>query len=93
LWPDGVLGLNLQVGRKSEVACFGMDQRFFEYYEDAHEISMMLNRSGFEVLDYDYGETIRNIHSAPLNLQWQTLYARPKICHAKHRNRFMKPEI
>ncbi len=78
LRPDGVLGLNLQVGRRSEVACFGVDQRFFEYYEDAHEISTMLGYAGFEVLDDHYGETERNMHSAPLKLHWQTLYARPR---------------
>jgi protein-L-isoaspartate O-methyltransferase len=79
LRPGGVLGLNLQVGRTSEVACFGVDQRFFEYYHDAREIGTMLVRAGFEVLDADYGETERNTHSAPLTLRWQTLFARPSF--------------
>jgi SAM-dependent methyltransferase len=78
LQPKGVIGLNLQVGRKSEVACFGADRRFFEYYESAHEIASMLEYAGFDVLDDDYGETERNTHSALLTLHWQTLYARPQ---------------
>lgn len=91
LRPDGVLGLNLQVGRTSEVACFGVDQRFFEYYEEAREIGTMLERAGFEVFDADYGETGRNTHSAPLTLRWQTLYARPRTLSGHHKNRILKP--
>lgn len=91
LRPDGVLGLNLQIGRTSEVACFGVDQRFFEYYQEAREIGTILEHAGFEVLDADYGETRRNTHSAPLTLRWQTLYARPQTLAGKHKNRILKP--
>jgi hypothetical protein len=86
LLPEGWLGLNLQVGRKSEISCFGMDQRFFEYYEGAHEITAMLERAGFDVFDCNYGETGRNTHSAPITLHWQTLYARPRTTRAKYLN-------
>ena len=79
LRPRGVLGLNLQVGRPSEVVCFGADQRFFEYYAGQDEIAAMVRQAGFEVLDTDQGETTRNTHAAPLTLRWITLYARPRM--------------
>jgi SAM-dependent methyltransferase len=84
LKPRGVLGLNLQIGRPSEVACFGSDQRFFEYYAGQQEIAAMVRQVGFEVLDTDLGETTRNTHAAPLTLRWATLYARPRM-HGQRR--------
>jgi SAM-dependent methyltransferase len=77
LRPNGVLGLNLQVGRQSEVVAFGEDQRFFQYYEDMGEVAALLRRSGFSIVDWDYAETARNTHELDLTLRWATLYAKP----------------
>lgn len=78
LKSDGLLGLNLQIGRKSEVVDYGADHRFFEYYRDSSEIAMFLRLAGFSVEAYDYGETTRNTHGLDIKLKWTTLYARPR---------------
>jgi SAM-dependent methyltransferase len=75
--PGSILGINLQVGRQSEVINFGEDRRFFEYYRDSSEIAELLSLSGFSVEARDYGETTRNTHEVDIKLRWATLYARP----------------
>jgi SAM-dependent methyltransferase len=87
LADKGVLGLNLQVGRRSEVALLDNDRRFFEYYSGAAEIARILKRAGFDVIAEDYGETRRNTHGAPIVLRWQTMYARPRF------GRGQEPEV
>jgi SAM-dependent methyltransferase len=77
LRPHGLLGINMQVGRPSEVVNIGADHRFFEYYRDSREIGRFVRRSGFRVVAEDYGETNRNTHGLDLTLKWVTLYAEP----------------
>jgi ubiquinone/menaquinone biosynthesis C-methylase UbiE len=74
----GMLGLNLQIQRPSEVVEHGPDQRFFEYYQDSAAIRSLLELAGFDVVAEDYGETSRNTHELELVLKWITLYAKPR---------------
>src|SRR5262249_42846779 len=74
LTPSGTLGLNFQVGRRSELVQRGHDRRFFEYYESA-EVAALLERVGFSVDETVYGETTRNTHELDLILKWSTIYA------------------
>jgi SAM-dependent methyltransferase len=76
LRPGGVLALNMQVGRQSEVVDFHGDRRFFEYYRDGQDITAHVSSAGFAVAASDYGETSRNTHDADLTLRWVTVYAR-----------------
>jgi SAM-dependent methyltransferase len=74
LKPSGLLGLNLQIGRQSEIAA---DGRFFEFYESREEITSILTNVGFDIVNENYGETARNTHELELTLKWLTLYCRP----------------
>ena len=76
LCRGGIVGLNLQVGRESEVVSYGEDRRFFEYYRNRREIVGLLRRAGFDVVDSDYGETTRNTHGMDLVLKWATVFGR-----------------
>jgi SAM-dependent methyltransferase len=76
LRPDGILGVNMQVGRGSEVVDYQGDRRFFEYYRDAGEITALVAKAGLTVVAVDYGETSRNTHGLDLTLKWVTAYAR-----------------
>ena len=76
LRPNGVLAINMQVGRASEVVDFHDDHRFFEYYRDGQEIANQVTAAGLVVETSDYGETSRNTHDADLTLKWVTVYAR-----------------
>ncbi len=76
LKPGGLLGLNFQVGRASELVQRGPDNRFFEYYPDAREIEARLAAAGFTVETSLHGETRRNTHALDMTLKWSTLYAR-----------------
>ena len=62
LKPGGMLALNFQVGRQSELVQRGVDERFFEYYADASEVTQVLRSVGFSVANGLYGETPRNTH-------------------------------
>jgi SAM-dependent methyltransferase len=74
LKPNGLLGLNLQIDRVSEIA---EDGRFFEFYESRSEIVALLAYVGYDVIAESYGETRRNTHDLDLTLKWVTLYCRP----------------
>ena len=78
LRPSGILGINIQVGRRSEVVERGKDLRFFEYYRGQEEIAALLERAGFDLVAGDYGETARNTHELDITLKWVTLYGRPR---------------
>jgi SAM-dependent methyltransferase len=78
LLPTGILGVNVQIGRRSEVVTCGDDLRFFEYYHQGAEVAGQIERAGFDVVASDYGETTRNTHELDLTLKWMTLYARPR---------------
>lgn len=75
LKPGGMLALNFQVGRQSELVQHGVDERFFEYYADASEVTQVLRSVGFSVANDLYGETPRNTHGLDMVLKWSTLYA------------------
>jgi len=74
LRKPGLLGLNLQIERKSEIA---EDGRFFEFYRSKEEIAHLLAYVGFDILVENYGETKRNTHDLDLTLKWITFYCRP----------------
>jgi SAM-dependent methyltransferase len=74
LAPSGTLGLNFQVGRRSELVQYGLDRRFFEYY-DEREVAELLGSVGFSIDGGLDGETTRNTHGLELTLKWKTLYA------------------
>jgi SAM-dependent methyltransferase len=78
LKPGGLLGLNLQLGRASELVQLKNDHRFFEYYARASDVTTLLNAAGFAVLLHEYGETSRNTHGLDMTLKWGTFYARPR---------------
>ena len=77
LRPTGVLGINMQIGRPSEVVEYGRDMRFFEYYRNSEELEAIVRRAGFDLVATDYGETSRNTHELDLTLRWSTLIVRP----------------
>ena len=77
--PDGILALNFQVGRRSELVQRQFDRRFFEYYRDSSEVAKLLRAAGFGVEAALYGETKRNTHDLDITLKWSTLYARPDL--------------
>lgn len=73
LQPAGIVGLNTQVGRRSEVVEYGDDYRFFEYYRDTTEVVTMVERAGLTVVATDLGTTTRNTHGLDLLLTWATV--------------------
>jgi ubiquinone/menaquinone biosynthesis C-methylase UbiE len=76
LKPGGILALNFQVGRPSELVQRQLDRRFFEYYQDSSQVSRLLRAAGFCVEAAIYGETKRNTHDLDITLKWITLSAR-----------------
>ena len=81
LRPNGVLGLNLQVDKHSELVRHDEDHRFFEYYRDFAEVERLLSYAGFDPVARNYGKTNRNTHGLDITLQWATVYARPSQSH------------
>ena len=75
--PAGVVGINMQIARRSEVVNYDADRRFFEYYRSGDEIAGLARRAGLVVVAADYGETTRNTHDLDLTLKWVTLYTVP----------------
>lgn len=75
LRPGGLLGLNFQVGRASELVQRQSDRRFFEYYPDVRPVAAVLDRAGFAVDAALPGTSTRNTHGLDLTLRWVTLYA------------------
>ncbi len=76
LRKGGILGLNFQIGRPSELVQRDGDERFFEYYDDSTVPTLFLRSVGFEVLSTHIGETTRNTHEIDMRLTWCTIYAR-----------------
>jgi SAM-dependent methyltransferase len=76
LKPGGLLGLNLQVGRRSEIVERQSDHRFFEYYGHGAEIAVLLDAAGFVVEGELYGKSGCNTYGLDMTLNWSTLYAR-----------------
>lgn len=73
--PGGVVGVNMQIGRRSEVVEYDNDHRFFEYYRDVDEIARLIGRSGLRPVAVDVGTTSRNTHGLDLRLTWATIVA------------------
>lgn len=71
--PGGMVGINMQVGRRSEIVEFENDHRFFEYYPSEREIGRLASRAGLRVVATDLGETGRNTHGLDMRLVWATL--------------------
>jgi hypothetical protein len=80
LRPNGIAGINMQVGRSSEVVDYDGDRRFFEYYRNGDEIAHLMGAAGFRVVGFDYGETARNTHNVDITLKWATVYAQGSAC-------------
>ena len=76
LKSGGLLGLNLQVRRRSEIVERKLDHRFFEYHRHGGEIADLLHAAGFVVEADLAGKSRRNTHSLDMVLNWSTLYAR-----------------
>jgi ubiquinone/menaquinone biosynthesis C-methylase UbiE len=76
LKQGGLLGLNFQVGRRSEIVERQLDRRFFEYYSHAGEIAGLLSVADFLVEGQLYGRSRCNTHGLDMMLKWSTLYAR-----------------
>jgi ubiquinone/menaquinone biosynthesis C-methylase UbiE len=97
LKPGGILGLNFQVDRVSEVVDRRLDHRFFEYYPSTSEVADLLQLAGFSVEATLDGQTKRNTHDLDIMLKWSTLYARrnrePQMhtrCRAAHVSAFVR---
>jgi ubiquinone/menaquinone biosynthesis C-methylase UbiE len=75
LKPGGLLGLNFQVGRRSEIVERQLDRRFFEYHTGG-DIASILSTADFCIEGELYGESRRNTHDLDMMLVWSTLYAR-----------------
>ncbi|HRP25659.1 methyltransferase domain-containing protein [Thauera sp.] len=72
----GVVGLNFQVARPSEVVSRDTDHRFFEYPADARDISILLEALGVRVVATHVGTTTRNIHGLSLQMCFATVVGR-----------------
>jgi SAM-dependent methyltransferase len=70
---DGFIGLNLQIGRASEIVSRENDHRFFEYPASENDITCLLNALGVHVLATHLGTTTRNIHGLPLEMHFATV--------------------
>ena len=79
LKPGGVLGLNFQVGRRSEIVERQLDRRFFEYAAHADAGAVILTSAGFFIEAELSGESRRNTHGLDMTLRWSTLYARSSL--------------
>jgi ubiquinone/menaquinone biosynthesis C-methylase UbiE len=79
LKPGGLLGLNVQVGRRSEIVERQLDRRFFEYHAHPRELADVLNAAGFFIEAALHGESRRNTHDLNMVLRWSTLYARSRL--------------
>lgn len=82
--PGGVVGVSLQVGRRSEIVQFEGDGRFFEYYRDQEELAAVMEAAGLQVVAKDVSQTPRNTHDLPLLLRFATLFAqRPLVAQPR----------
>ncbi len=75
---NGLVGLNFQIGRSSEIVSRENDHRFFEYPLDTTEIAGHLARLGVEVVANHFGVTTRNTHGLELELRFATVVARKR---------------
>jgi ubiquinone/menaquinone biosynthesis C-methylase UbiE len=72
LKKKGILGLNLQIGRKSEIA---EDGRFFEFYKNKTEILNLVKYIGFHIVTEKYEELKMTTHDQKdLKTKWITIY-------------------
>lgn len=79
LKTGGLLGLNFQVGRLSELVERDGDRRFFEYPRHPGAMADLLRASGFTVEGQVYSTDARNTHGLDMLLKWSTLYARSAL--------------
>jgi SAM-dependent methyltransferase len=73
---EGLIGLNFQVGRPSEIVSRESDHRFFEYPPDENGIADALEALGVRVVATHFGTTTRNIHGLPLEMRFATVVGR-----------------
>ncbi|GAA0560570.1 hypothetical protein GCM10010172_49620 [Paractinoplanes ferrugineus] len=73
--PGGVVGINMQIDRRSEIVKYDGDVRFFEYYRSHAELTRLAARAGLDVVAVDVGVTNRNTHGLDMLLTWATLVA------------------
>ncbi len=74
--PGGVVGINLPIGRESELLDLDADQRFCQGYRSAREVADALRRAGLLVVDQDVGQTTRATGGLDLRVTWLTVLAR-----------------
>ncbi|MCB1907996.1 MAG: class I SAM-dependent methyltransferase [Rhodocyclaceae bacterium] len=73
LRPGGTIGLNVQIGRDSEIVSLGHDHRFFEYPTDERAIVRAVEPLGVDIRATHVGTTARNIHGLPLEMRFATV--------------------
>jgi SAM-dependent methyltransferase len=73
---EGFIGINLQVGRPSEIVSRESDHRFFEYPTDENGIVGSVEALGVRVVDTNFGTTTRNIHGLALEMRFATVVGR-----------------
>ncbi len=74
----GIIGLNFQVGRPSEIVSRDRDHRFFEYPADENGIRYLLEALGICIVDTHFGTTTRNLYGLPLEMRFVTVVGRKK---------------
>lgn len=82
---EGFLGLNLQVGRPSEIVSRESDHRFFEYPANENDIAYLVEALGVCVVATHLGTTARNIHGLPLEMRFATVVGRKSGVRASRR--------
>jgi len=73
---DGIIGLNFQIARPSEIVSRESDHRFFEYPTDQNGIVIPLEALGIHVVATHFGSTTRNIHGLGLDMRFATVIGR-----------------
>lgn len=76
LKPGGVIGINLQIGRRSELVCREQDRRFFEYPPDAQAVVDALASVGVRTLTQQLALVTRNTHGLPISMRFATVVGR-----------------
>ena len=70
---NGIIGLNFQIGRSSEIVSRDTDRRFFEYPASEKDITCLVKALGLRVVATQLGTTTRNIHGLPLEMHFATI--------------------
>jgi hypothetical protein len=78
---NGFIGINLQIGRSSEIVSRDGDRRFFEYPASENDITCLFKALGLRVVATHLGATTRNIHGLPLEMHFATIVGQKTGAH------------